>query len=74
MSKRSQRTKKRKTIAAPQPHPVELAPPAREYIYSFELSRPFPNVRTFIFKKPLSKSMADTFKELFGTSKKRPGV
>ena len=63
--------KKRQTAV---PRPVEPIVPVREYIYSFELSRPFPNVRSFIFKKSLSKSMADTFMELFGAPKKRPGV
>jgi hypothetical protein len=45
--------------------------PQREYIYSFELSRPFPSTRAFIFKKQLSKSISDTFMELFGSAKKR---
>jgi hypothetical protein len=49
----------------------EPAEPKREYIYSFELMRQFSSVRSFIFKKQLTKSMADTFMELFGSSKKR---
>ena len=65
------KSKKRKSVV---PRPVEPIVSVREYIYSFELSRPFPNVRSFIFKKSLSKSMADTFMELFGTAKKRPGA
>jgi|GEM_PF-4632747 len=65
-----QKRKKRKAAAQ---QPAERIP-VREYIYSFELSRPFPNVRSFIFKKSLSKSMMDTFTELFGTSKKSNGA
>ena len=64
---------KRQKSKVVRPAPPAKAP-AREYIYSFELSRPFPNVRSFIFKKSLSKSMTDTFMELFGTAKKRQSV
>ena len=46
----------------------------REYIYSFEVTHPYPSVRSFIFKKPLTKSMADAFMELFGGGKKRPAI
>ncbi len=67
---KKQRRKNRKFATV---KPVEQVP-AREYIYSFELSRQFPNVRSFIFKKSLSKSMMDTFMELFGTTKKRQGA
>ena len=52
---KKQRRKNRKFATV---KPVEQVP-AREYIYSFELSRQFPNVRSFIFKKSLSKSMMD---------------
>jgi hypothetical protein len=41
----------------------------REYFYSFELTRPYPSVRSFIFKKPLKKSMKDTFSDLLGAKK-----
>jgi hypothetical protein len=53
---------------APLPFPAEKT---RDYIYSFELTHSFPNVRSFIFKKPLSRSMSDTFMELVGGGKKR---
>ena len=44
-----------------------------EYVYSFEIMQPYPSVRTFIFKKPLRHSMADSVVELLGMdSKKRP--
>jgi len=45
------------------------APGPTEYFYSFELARPYPSVRSFIFKKQLKKSMKDTVSDLFGARK-----
>lgn len=74
--------KSRASQRAPAPFEEPLPFPAkggesdapREYVYSFELTHAYPNVRSFILKKPLTKSMADTFVELVGFGKKRPAV
>ena len=44
---------------------------ARDVEYSFEFMRTYPAVRTFIFKKPLRRSMTESFMEFFGGAKKR---
>ncbi len=67
---------RKKTRAIRPAQPSSSAPQAppekkREYIYSFELMRPFSSVRAFIFKKQLSKSMVDTFMELFGSPRRK---
>jgi hypothetical protein len=41
-----------------------------DYIFSFELSQPYPSLRSYLIKKPLKKSMKDTFLELFDNQMK----
>jgi hypothetical protein len=75
MKGKKARLKKNPTASYTAPLPfLSDAVAAREYIYSFEVTHPYPSVRSFIFKKPLTKSMADSFMELFGGGKKRPAL
>ncbi|VVC04266.1 Uncharacterised protein [Candidatus Bilamarchaeum dharawalense] len=41
-----------------------------DYVFSFELTRQYPTVRSYLLKQPLKKSFKETFLELFGTGKK----
>jgi hypothetical protein len=44
--------------------------PITQYIFTFELIRHYPTVRSFIVKQPLKRSFKDTVSELFGGNKK----
>jgi|WetSurMetagenome_2_1015567.scaffolds.fasta_scaffold80731_3 hypothetical protein len=44
--------------------------PITQYIFTFELIRHYPTVRSFIVKQPLKRSFKDTMSELFGGNKK----
>jgi len=44
--------------------------PITQYIFTFELIRQYPTVRSFIVKQPLKHSFKDTVSELFGGNKK----
>jgi len=48
----------------------EPGPSPSQYIFSFEMLRQYPTVRSFIVKGQLKKSFGDTVSELFGGSKK----
>jgi hypothetical protein len=55
------------------PRPKAAAAPRAEmstYIFTFELMKQYPTVRSFIIKQPLRKSFRDTFSELLGGAKK----
>jgi hypothetical protein len=41
-----------------------------QYVFTFELIRQYPTVRSFLVKQPLKRSFADTFSELLGGNKK----
>jgi hypothetical protein len=41
-----------------------------QYIFTFELLRSYPSIRSFIVKQPLKHSFNDTLAELFGGNKK----
>lgn len=45
-------------------------PPITQYIFTFELIRQYPTVRSFIVKQPLKRSFRDAVSELFGGNKK----
>lgn len=44
--------------------------PITQYLFTFELIRHYPTVRSFIVKQPLKRSFKDTVSELFGGNKK----
>ncbi len=44
--------------------------PITQYIFTFELIRQYPTVRSFIVKQPLKRSFKDTVSDLFGGNKK----
>ncbi len=41
-----------------------------QYIFTFELLRQYPNVRTYMLKQPLQKSFKDQVSELLGGKKR----
>jgi hypothetical protein len=41
-----------------------------QYIFTFELLRQYPNIRSYLIKQPLKKSFGDTISELLGSKKK----
>jgi hypothetical protein len=41
-----------------------------EYVFSFELLKHYPTIRSFIIKQPLKRSWSDGMMELFGGKKK----
>ncbi|MEW6035745.1 MAG: hypothetical protein AB1529_03975 [Candidatus Micrarchaeota archaeon] len=45
-------------------------PQMSQYIFTFELIRHYPTVRSFLVKQPLKRSFSDTFSELLGGNKK----
>ncbi len=49
--------------------PADL-PAMTEYVFTFEMLRQYPNVRSFIIKQPMKKSFGDSIAELIGGSKK----
>lgn len=53
----------------------EDAPKAEEalisqYVFTFELIRHYPTIRSFMVKQPLKRSFKDSMQELFGGTKK----
>lgn len=42
-----------------------------DYIFAFEVVHQYPNLRSFIVKRPLKRSFMDSLTELFDGSKKR---
>ncbi|MCI0503925.1 hypothetical protein L0Y65_04400 [Candidatus Micrarchaeota archaeon] len=48
----------------------EADAPITQYIFTFELIRQYPTVRSFIVKQPLKRSFKDTVDEFFGGNKK----
>ncbi len=53
-------------VAAGDGHQDEMS----QYIFTFELLRQYPNVRTYIIKQQLQKSFKDQFAELLGGKKR----
>lgn len=47
-------------------HQAEMS----QYIFTFELLRQYPNVRTYMLKQPLQKSFKDQVSELLGGKKR----
>ncbi|MEW6722327.1 MAG: hypothetical protein AB1324_03630 [Candidatus Micrarchaeota archaeon] len=45
-------------------------PEASQYLFTFEIIRQYPTIRSFLIKQPLKKSFGDTFRELFGNARK----
>lgn len=54
------------TAAAEGGHQAEMS----QYIFTFELLRQYPNVRTYMLKQPLQKSFKDQVSELLGGKKR----
>lgn len=52
--------------AQPVPAPESMS----TYVFTFELTRQYPTVRSFMVKQPLKRSFFDNFSELLGGSKK----
>ncbi len=51
-------------------HGATEEPQMSQYIFTFELIRQYPTVRSFLVKQPLKRSFSDTFSELLGGNKK----
>lgn len=68
-----QKTKKAKSIRTPKEIIIhqEIIPQdiLSDYIFAFELTRPYPTVRSYLLKQPLKKPVKDILFELFGTGK-----
>ncbi|MFH1520933.1 MAG: hypothetical protein ABID61_04765 [Candidatus Micrarchaeota archaeon] len=40
-----------------------------DYVFAFELTKPYPTIRSYIIKQPLKKQVKDILFELFGAGK-----
>jgi hypothetical protein len=60
---------RRKGVAAKRADAIPQAEMS-QYIFTFELLRQYPNVRTYMLKQPLQKSFKDQVSELLGGKKR----
>ncbi len=65
-TKRGGRPAESSSAAAAGAHPAEMS----QYIFTSELLRQYPNVRTYMLKQPLQKSFKDQVSELLGGKKR----
>lgn len=61
--------KKPKPSKSVMPPPEASGEVMSTYIFSFELTKQYPTVRSFIIKMPLKKSFSDSLADLLGKTK-----